>query len=273
MLDTIPRYLFNAKEKDEESGMYYYEARYYAPPTFISRDPLFEKYFWMSPYNYCGNNPVIYIDPTGEEWDIDGIQYQPGQDCPEDAEQKTKDKWNTMNKIYTTDNGKKVIDEMNKEGVVYKVSSESSPNGTSKESGKYVSNKDGSGGTIYLYGNDKDMDNLSHEMFHGYQDLHGQGSASIHNEVEAYLFEASVQMQYNKSATARSILYGGNRAYNAIVSNMLNNYTDKNMNLLIDLFKTCSGIGVRGSSYDNYPSRVEGQNTLIKNFYPLKTTP
>ncbi len=44
--------------------------RYYKPPTFTSRDPLFEKYFWMSPYAYCANNPVKYIDPTGmsDDW-------------------------------------------------------------------------------------------------------------------------------------------------------------------------------------------------------------
>jgi RHS repeat-associated protein len=42
-------YLFNGKEKDEESGMYYYETRYYAPSTFISRDSLFEKSPTMSP--------------------------------------------------------------------------------------------------------------------------------------------------------------------------------------------------------------------------------
>ena len=60
-----PKYAFNAKELDEETGMYYYEARYYAPPTFTSRDPLFEKYFWMSPYAYCANNPVKYVDPDG----------------------------------------------------------------------------------------------------------------------------------------------------------------------------------------------------------------
>ena len=65
--DIIPKYSFNAKELDEETGMYYYEARYYAPPTFTSRDPLFEKYFWMSPYAYCANNPVKYVDPTGME--------------------------------------------------------------------------------------------------------------------------------------------------------------------------------------------------------------
>jgi RHS repeat-associated protein len=61
----MPNYAFNAKELDEENGMYYYSARYYAPPTFISRDPLFEKYPSISPYAYCANNPVMFVDPDG----------------------------------------------------------------------------------------------------------------------------------------------------------------------------------------------------------------
>ena len=66
----IPKYSFNGKELDEESGMYYYSARYYSPPTFISRDPLFEKKF-TSPYAYCLNNPLRFIDPDGrDEWEI-----------------------------------------------------------------------------------------------------------------------------------------------------------------------------------------------------------
>jgi RHS repeat-associated protein len=65
--DIIPKYSFNAKELDEETGMYYYEARYYKPPVFTSRDAMFEKYFWMTPYAYCANNPVKYVDPSGEE--------------------------------------------------------------------------------------------------------------------------------------------------------------------------------------------------------------
>jgi hypothetical protein len=47
--------------------MYYYSARYYNPPTFISRDPLFEKKPWVNPYAYCRNNPLIFIDPNGED--------------------------------------------------------------------------------------------------------------------------------------------------------------------------------------------------------------
>ena len=64
---VLPKYSFNAKELDEETGMYYYEARYMAPPVFISRDPLFEKYPTFSPYAYCANNPVKYIDPDGRD--------------------------------------------------------------------------------------------------------------------------------------------------------------------------------------------------------------
>jgi len=64
--DTLmPNYAFNAKELDEENGMYYYSARYYAPPTFISRDPMFEKYPSISPYGYCANNPMLFVDPNG----------------------------------------------------------------------------------------------------------------------------------------------------------------------------------------------------------------
>jgi len=69
---VLPKYSFNAKELDEETGFYYYEARYYAPPMFTSRDRLFEKYPFMSPYGYCMNNPIKYIDPSGDSVIITG---------------------------------------------------------------------------------------------------------------------------------------------------------------------------------------------------------
>jgi RHS repeat-associated protein len=65
----VPDFKFNAKELDEENGMYYFEARYQRPLVFISRDVLFEKYPMFSPYAYCANNPLRYIDPTGMVFD------------------------------------------------------------------------------------------------------------------------------------------------------------------------------------------------------------
>jgi len=62
-------YLFNAKELDNETGLYYYGARYLDPTgaMWLSVDPLFEKYAGMSPYNYCAGNPVKMVDPDGRE--------------------------------------------------------------------------------------------------------------------------------------------------------------------------------------------------------------
>jgi RHS repeat-associated protein len=60
-------YKFNGKELDEETGLYYYGARYYDPRTsaWISVDPLAEKYPSISPYVYCADNPLKFIDSDG----------------------------------------------------------------------------------------------------------------------------------------------------------------------------------------------------------------
>ncbi|MDY3315915.1 N-acetylmuramoyl-L-alanine amidase [Riemerella anatipestifer] len=62
-------YLFNGKELDSETGLYYYGARYYDPRVsiFLNVDPLAEKYPFTSPYTYTNNNPIMLIDPTGME--------------------------------------------------------------------------------------------------------------------------------------------------------------------------------------------------------------
>ena len=61
-------YLFNAKEFDEETGLYYYGARYYEPRVslWISTDPMQEKTSNITTYAYCINNPVAYIDHDGK---------------------------------------------------------------------------------------------------------------------------------------------------------------------------------------------------------------
>lgn len=81
-------YLFNAKEFDEETGLYYYGARYYDPRLSVwmsvdpisNYDPLNNENFLdgqhnggiynfanLNPYVYCYNRSTVYIDPNGKQ--------------------------------------------------------------------------------------------------------------------------------------------------------------------------------------------------------------
>ena len=60
---------YNGKELDKMHGLntYDYGARQYAPilGRWDRMDPLCEKYYSISPYVYCMNNPVMFLDPDG----------------------------------------------------------------------------------------------------------------------------------------------------------------------------------------------------------------
>jgi len=61
-------YKFNGKQFDEETGLYYYGARYMNPVASIwyGVDPLAEKYPGVAPYNYVFYNPIFFRDPNGQ---------------------------------------------------------------------------------------------------------------------------------------------------------------------------------------------------------------
>ena len=68
------RYLYNGKELQDETfaggvrlGWYDYGWRFYDPQLgrFHTVDPMAEKYYSISPYAYCANNPIRFVDPTG----------------------------------------------------------------------------------------------------------------------------------------------------------------------------------------------------------------
>ncbi|MFZ5800543.1 MAG: RHS repeat-associated core domain-containing protein [Candidatus Omnitrophota bacterium] len=71
-------YKFTGKELDEETDLYYYGARYYFPliGRFLTPDSRVqspENPQTFNRYSYCNNNPVTYIDPSGNFWFIPAI--------------------------------------------------------------------------------------------------------------------------------------------------------------------------------------------------------
>jgi len=96
-LDKLP-FRFTGKEMDEETGLYYYGARYLDPKysRWLSGDPALSDYIPKAPiddeakkhnenlpgmggvfnvvnlhlYHYAGNNPVKYTDPDGEHIEV-----------------------------------------------------------------------------------------------------------------------------------------------------------------------------------------------------------
>ena len=108
-IDKLP-FRFTGKELDEETGLYYYGARYLDPKysRWLSGDPALNEYIPKAPiddeskkhnenlpgmggvfntinlhvYHYAGNNPIKYVDPDGEQTKgadiifLTGIEYE-----------------------------------------------------------------------------------------------------------------------------------------------------------------------------------------------------
>jgi len=63
------RYGFTGKEFEPDLGLNYFMARYYNPNSgrFLNSDPAQDGVNWFA---YAGNNPLKYIDPTGNEIEV-----------------------------------------------------------------------------------------------------------------------------------------------------------------------------------------------------------
>ena len=63
-------YKFNGKEFDQETGLYYYGARYMDPKIsmWLGVDPLAEKYPNVTGYCYTMDNPIKFIEIDGKDW-------------------------------------------------------------------------------------------------------------------------------------------------------------------------------------------------------------
>jgi RHS repeat-associated protein len=72
----VQPYKYTGKELDMQHGLnlYDFSARTYDPAVgrFTTMDPLAEKYYSVSPYAYCANNPIRYKDPDGRDGMVTG---------------------------------------------------------------------------------------------------------------------------------------------------------------------------------------------------------
>jgi RHS repeat-associated protein len=107
-------YRYNGKELDRMHGLdwFDYGARHYdaALGRWWTPDPLAEKYYPISPYAYCGNNPVRFIDPDGKDW----YEYTDKDGNSQTMWRKSQDKtykdgsgniWNNVGENYLSING------------------------------------------------------------------------------------------------------------------------------------------------------------------------
>lgn len=70
--NSFTRYDYTGRERDSDTGLLYYRARWYDPKVgrFISEDPIGFKGGDVNVYGYVGSNPVNLNDPTGQ-WSTD----------------------------------------------------------------------------------------------------------------------------------------------------------------------------------------------------------
>jgi RHS repeat-associated protein len=133
------RYGFNGQENDNEIkgegnqqdyGMRIYDGRI---GKFLSVDPLAAKNVSWTPYVFCGNNPIIFVDPDGRDWILatgNKVYWYGG---------KVGDKSNLL-QTYNATSGYKGPDAYGKQWDLQKSKNQNIKNGGPTVEGKYSIN-------------------------------------------------------------------------------------------------------------------------------------
>ncbi len=296
---TVDKRLYNGKELQNDAvgtsamNLYDYGVRFYDPAIgrWTTADPLAEKHFGLSPYNYTANNPILFIDPNGKDIWIyyDGgkskVRYEQGMKYKgkNSFVSKTVKYLNAMNGVKA---GEKVLGSLIKSHNTFDFTDTKSSGGDRTLQFDYSSNptkyKNG-GGEIHAASlmnskitSSQKVAATSHELFHGYERENGQNPATINGEVGAYLFGRGVSQMYEQS------IYGGpvggasfgnstkaGQAYNMAMLSLLYGWGNvkSNYNTAINNFR--QGASVNNSGIYNGDNIDPAYFPLIYGFIPL----
>lgn len=171
--------------------LYDYGARQYdaVVPMFTQQDPMAEKYYHLSPYAYCGSNPIRYTDPTGMKFDL--------SDMDDEQEKQYYDAINALRNsspLFST-----IYNSLESSENIYSISlgnPQSSSNNIDVD-GQFTTI--GTGGSI-VFSKDKIMGNginntvYAEEFFHAYQHENSSNysQGSFNREFEAKTFATVV---------------------------------------------------------------------------------
>ena len=266
---------FTGKERDSETGFSYFGARYYDSDIltgWLSVDPMADKYPSLSPYAYCGWNPIRLVDPNGEDieivdndgkkytWTISGKIYYRNL-CINDRyqSQNVKNKLNMLNKIYATSAGKKVLQELVSSKETYSITNELPTNKNATASYDGGENK-------FKMGKSNDISVFAHELFHAYQDQKGRNNPSIYNEVEAYVFQGKIMDQLGIDSKFNSgISSSNNSKYEKSMNNLVKKFSAQDFNYAISNFRKSANANKNGDykDYKYVPSGFNLSNSLL----------
>lgn len=271
-------YKYTGKKLDRTNGLDLYDfgARLYDPvvPHWLSMDPLAEKYYDVSPYVYCMNNPVNAVDPDGKEiWiyykddngEMKSFQYTIGMnfDGMPSTTQTIIKNFNAMSK---NTSGRDVLTSIVNSKVKYGFLQE---NTYSVDAEGYF---DSQINTVSL-ADPSNTITFAEETFHVYQYVNGQYGKTAVNEVEAKLFSAKMNFEiegWNNIVFFSAVSGISDSPYEIGMTDLL--YNGYNSVSFLSAVNNFFEGKLSGSSYRN-KGYVKGdirQSPLIKSFLPLK---